>query len=29
MNELDDIKGNDGGLRELALFAGAGAGLRG
>ena len=29
MNELDDIKGNDGGLRELALFAGAGGGILG
>lgn len=27
--ELDDIKGNDGGLRELALFAGAGGGILG
>lgn len=29
MNELDDIKGDDGGLRELALFAGAGGGILG
>ena len=28
-DELDDIKGNDGGLRELALFAGAGGGILG
>ena len=28
-SELDDFKGNDGGLRELALFAGAGGGILG